>query len=238
MITMKIGDVMTRQVVSVGPEVHLKEVARLMVEHMVSGIPVVEPDGRVVGVVSEADFLVKERGAEAVRRRPLAWLLGESRATRAMLAKVTAVAAREAMTAPAITIEADRPVREAADLMVERRVNRLPVVDAAGALVGIVTRADIVRGFVRPDEELARVIRDEILVKAMWMDPHEIEVKVSHGNVELRGTVDRRSTAEVLAHLAGQVDGVVSVTSELTWRLDDSRLEADKPELLFPLTQR
>ncbi len=238
MITMKVGDVMTRQVVSVGPEAPLKEVARLMVEHMVSGIPVVEADGKVVGVVSEADFLVKERGTRAVRRRPLAWLLGESRATRAALAKVTAVAARDAMTAPAITISADRPVREAADLMVERRVNRLPVVDAAGVLVGIVTRADIVRGFVRPDEELARVIRDEILVKALWIDPHEIEVKVSHGNVELRGTMDRRSTAEVLAHLAAQVDGVVSVASELTWRLDDSRLEADRPELLFPLTQR
>lgn len=238
MITMKVGDVMTRQVVSVGPEAPLKEVARLMVEHMVSGIPVVEADGKVIGVVSEADFLVKERGTGAVRRRPLAWLLGESRATRATLAKVTAVAARDAMTAPAITIAADRPVREAADLMVERRVNRLPVVDAAGVLVGIVTRADIVRGFVRPDEELARVIRDEILVKALWLDPHEIEVKVSHGNVELRGMMDRRSTAEVLAHLAAQVDGVVSVASELTWRFDDSRLEADKPELLFPLTQR
>jgi CBS domain-containing protein len=238
MITMKVGDVMTTPVVSVRPEVPLKEVARLMVEHMVSGIPVVEADGRVVGVVSEADFLVKQRGAEAVRRRPLAWLLGESRATLATLSKVAAVAAREAMTSPAITIGADRPVREAADLMVERRVNRLPVVDAAGVLVGIVTRADIVRGFVRPDEELARVIRDEILVKALWMDPHEIDLKVTHGNAELRGTVDRRSTAEVLAHLAAQVDGVVSVTSELTWRLDDSRLEADKPDMLFPLTQR
>jgi CBS domain-containing protein len=237
MFTMLVRDMMTTTVVTATPETPLKEVARRMVERAVSGIPVVEADGRVIGVVSEADFLVKERGAEAIHRRPLAWLFGESRATRHAIEKVEAVVARDAMTSPAITIAADRSVRDAADLMIERRVNRLPVVDEAGGLVGIVTRADIVRAFVRPDQELARVIRTDILERSLWIDPHEIELSVSRGIVSVKGALDRRSTAEVLEELIGRVDGVVAVDADLTWRLDDSKVEADKPEMVFPLTR-
>jgi CBS domain-containing protein len=238
MFTMKVREMMTTAVVTATPETPLKEVARRMVERAVSGIPIVEADGRVVGVVSEADFLVKERGAEGIRHRPLAWLFGESRATRHAIEKVQAVVARDAMTSPAVTIAAERSVRDAADLMIERRVNRLPVVDEAGTLVGIVTRADIVRAFVRPDLELAGVIRKDILERSLWIEPHEIELSVSRGIVSVKGAVDRRSTAEVLEELVGRVDGVVAVDADLTWRLDDSKVEADKPEMVFPLTQR
>ncbi len=235
MITMKVRDVMTTSVITTTPETPLKEVARLMVEHAVSGIPVVDATGLVVGVVSEADLLVKERGADAVHHRPLAWLIGESQATRATLGKVAATAASDAMTAPPITIDAERPVREAADLMIERRINRLPVVGKAGRLLGIITRADIVRAFVRPDAELARIVRDDVVVRALWLDPKVIELSVERGTVHLKGTVERRSTAEILEHLAGQVDGVVSVVAELDWRFDDSKVEAERPEMLFPI---
>ena len=148
MISLKVRDVMTQDVVTVEPETPLKDVARLMIEYGVSGIPVVDPTGLVVGVVSEADLLVKERGEGGLSRRPLAWLLGESKTAERELVKIKAVAAREAMTRPALTIGPDRPLREAADLMIREQVNRLPVVGRAGRLVGIVTRADVVRAFV------------------------------------------------------------------------------------------
>jgi len=106
MFTMKVRDMMTTTVVTATPETPLKEVARRMVERAVSGIPVVDAEGRVLGVVSEADFLLKERGAEGIRHRPLAWLFGESRATRHAIEKVEAVFARDAMTSPAVTIAA------------------------------------------------------------------------------------------------------------------------------------
>ena len=149
MITLKVRDVMTTTVVTVTPETPLKDVAHLMIDHAVSGIPVVDRAGAVIGVVSEADLLVKERGAEGIHRRPLAGLFGDSKATRAQRDKVSAGLASQAMTSPAITIAPERPLRDAADLMIERKVNRLPVVGPDGELLGIVTRADVVRAFTR-----------------------------------------------------------------------------------------
>jgi CBS domain-containing protein len=118
--------------------------------------------------------------------------------------------------------------------MVERHVNRLPVVDD-DRLVGIVTRADLVGAFVRPDEELATVIADEVIRDTMWIEPAQVAVAVSEGVVTLSGTLDRRSTAEILAKLAAQVDGVVRVeASDLAWELDDRGMpaapERDVPE--------
>lgn len=237
MITLKVRDVMTTGVITVAPETPLKDVAHLMIDHAVSGIPVVDREGMVLGVVSEADLLVKERGLDAIHRRPLAGLIGDSRTTRAQREKVAAGLASQAMTAPAITIAADRSVRDAADLMIERRINRLPVVGPAGELLGIVTRADIVRAFTRTDAELERVIREEILRRALWIEPYDVDIRVEDGVVTARGTVDRRSTAEVLERLIGQVDGVVAVDADLDWRIDDSRVEAEKPEMVYPLSR-
>lgn len=237
MITMKIRDVMTSEVITVAPETPLKDVAHLMIDHAVSGIPVVDHEGVVIGVVSEADLLVKERGVERIHRRPLAGLIGDSKTTREQRDKVNAGLASQAMTSPAITIAPDRPLREAADLMIERRVNRLPVVGPDGALLGIVTRADIVRAFTRTDPDIERVVREEILKRALWIEPYELKIHVTDGIVAIRGTVDRRSTAEVLERLIGQVDGVVAVEADLDWRVDDSRIEAERPEMVYPLSR-
>jgi CBS domain-containing protein len=233
MISLKIRDVMTAEVITVAPETPLKDVAHLMIDHAVSGIPVVDHEGVVIGVVSEADLLVKERGVDAIHRRPLAGLIGDSKTTREQRDKVSAGLASQAMTSPAITIGPERPLREAADLMIERRVNRLPVVSAEGALLGIVTRADIVRAFTRTDAELERIVREEILRRALWIEPYELLVHVADGIVSIRGTVDRRSTAEVLERLIAQVDGVVAVDADLDWRVDDSRVEAERPEMVY-----
>lgn len=221
---MKVRDVMTSTVVTVTPDTTLHEVARLLTERRVSGAPVVRPDGTCIGVISEADLIVKERGRSVGRRGPLDWLLGESIDPEEQRRRA-ATQAEDAMSSPVITVEADRPLREAADLMIDRRVNRLPVV-VEDRVVGIVTRADLVRAYLRLDAEIEQVIREEILRHTMWLDPALFQVSVSEGIVEIRGRVDRRSTATILAKLIGLVDGVVAVHSELGWDLDDAKLEA------------
>ena len=133
--------------------------------------------------------------------------------------------------------EAESPVeyaeRHEIQAAVKRAINRLPVVED-GRLVGIVTRADLVRAYLRPDDELERVIRDEVLVKELWVDPADIEIRVERGVVHLRGTVDRRSTADLVARHVARVEGVVAVDSELAWRLDDSQIRAPAPDYFSP----
>jgi CBS domain-containing protein len=226
---MKVAQVMTRQVAAVRPETPLKDVAALMVSKGISGVPVVGDDGAVLGVVSEADFVIKERGREAVHHRLLARVFGESRQTLAELAKIEAQTAGAAMTSPAITVAANDTLRWAAEQMAALKINRLPVVDA-GRLVGIVTRADVVRAFVRPDAELARLVREEVLAKtAFWLEPEIFVVDVTDGVVHLGGRVERRSLADTIVEVIRDLGGVVGVTSGLTWELDDvAGREADE----------
>jgi CBS domain-containing protein len=215
---MNVKDVMSTEVISVGPATSLKEVARLLVEHRISGVPVVDAEGAVLGVVSEADLLVKERGFRAELGGPLAWLFRGEALDEA--AKLEARVAGEAMSAPAITITAHRPVAAAAAMMLEHGVNRLPVV-VQGELVGIVTRADLVRAFIRVDSDVARDIREEVVMRSMWLDPSVLEINVDAGEVVLRGRLDHRRDAELLPRLTARVPGVVTVRSELTWNEAD-----------------
>src|SRR5580765_3776523 len=150
---MRVQDVMTKTVHTVTPETPLKRVAAVLAALGISGLPVLDADGAVVGIVSEADILYKERLEPPARGR-LRTLLGPAQAD-AEKAKLEARTAGEAMTSPALTIGPRRPVAEAAGRMLDEHVNRLPVVDDAGRLLGIVTRADLVRAFVRTDDEIA-----------------------------------------------------------------------------------
>lgn len=228
-----VRELMTRPASSVRPDTPLKEVARLLIEHRISGMPVVDESGRVVGVISEGDLLVKEQGADAVRRRPLARIFGESRETRRQLAKVEARIAGDAMTSPPITIDASRPVTVAAALMVEHQVNRLPVTED-GRLAGIVTRADVVRAFTQSDAELAEAIREEVLLRAMWLDPARFTVEVSNGVATVRGQVERRSTAAMVERMVAMLPGVVGVTADVAWTVDDRDIEAPGPDYISP----
>jgi CBS domain-containing protein len=205
---------MTRDPVAVTPETSLQEVARLLVEHRISGVPVVGEDGVVVGVVSESDFVIKERGRDYLPSSSLAWLLGETREVRHEQQVVAARTAGEAMSRPAITIEGRiASVREAAITMIEHRINRLPVTED-GRLVGIVTRGDLVRVFARSDAELAEDVR-RVLRSA---DGIVIE-SVDRGVVRLAGTAASQAMAETTVHIAESVDGVVGVDAEhLTWQ--------------------
>jgi CBS domain-containing protein len=220
---MKVRDVMSHGVLSVAPTTPVKEVARLMATSGVSGVPVVDDSGTIVGVVSEADFLIKETGITRAANG-LERVLGRPIGSTDARSKAEAVTAAELMTAPAITIGPDATLTEAARVMVEQRINRLPV-ERAGQLIGIVSRADLVRAYLRPDEELLRVINEELIRSTLWVDPSLLDVRVVHGVVHLAGTLDHRSTATWLVALIRGLEGVVQVDdSGLHWATDDRRL--------------
>lgn len=211
-----VAEVMTRDVVTVGPDMPLKEAATVISERGVSGVPVCDDDGAVVGVLSESDLLVKQSGMRP--RGGLFSLLAEP-SEPTDLVKVHAHTAGRAMTAPAITVASEATVTEAARLMLERNLNRLPVVDD-GRLVGIVTRADLVRLFTRSDEDIAREIRESVARRMLWIEPERLQVDVDKGEVVLGGTVDTQSEEDMLLKLVPLVPGVVGVRSELRWEID------------------
>lgn len=211
---MNVSDVMTREVTTVTPETPLKDAARLLAAHRFSGVPVVDADGVVVGVLSEADILVKEGGHRETRHGVLHWLL-EPEAP-GLADKLGARTAGEAMTSPPVTIAADRPVRDVANTMLDEGVNRLPVVDADGRLVGLVTRGDLVRAFVRSDEAIRHEIETDVVRRILWVeDPAAIAVTVEQGVVTLEGEVRSQSDAELLPRFVERVPGVVAVESRL-----------------------
>ena len=209
---------MCRDVVTVRPSASLKDVARLLLERRISGVPVVSNDDRVLGVVSEGDIVFKERGVADANGHVYAWLFGAD--DEAALKREAATAA-EAMTIPPVTIEPQRTIAEAAELMVKRSVNRLPVV-SGGKLVGIVTRADLVRAFVRTDEELEREIREDVLRRTLWIDARDLRISVRNGHVVLDGVLERRTEVDLVSAYVARVPGVVAVDcSRLGWRDDD-----------------
>ena len=173
-----------------------------------------------MGVVSEADLLLKQE---------IAGLEGphffESAGRRETRRKALGERAADVMSSPAVTASPEMSVVEAARLMHRRKVKRLPVVDGAGRLVGILSRADVLRVFMRPDEEIRREIVDDVIVRALWLDPQPLRVAVSQGIVEFEGEVDRRSDVEALAALTLTVAGVVGVRTEgLAHRFADSHV--------------
>lgn len=224
---MKVADAMSVDVVTVSPETPLKDAAALLARHGISGLPVVEGEA-VVGVVSEADVVARSTGRRESRSL-LGALFGGDRHGE----NISGATVKDAMTSPAVTIAPGRQVADAARVMVERRVNRLPVVEDS-QLVGIVTRADLVRAFVRPDEELEREIREDVAETALWIDGRSLDVSVDRGAVRLGGEVERRADAELLERFTAAVPGVVSVDSELRWKFDDPKLPASDPRVPRP----
>lgn len=221
---MQVKDVMTIDVVGVGPEASLKEAARRMIAADISGLVVRDDRGALVGVISEADFVKTEAGRRARKRaRLLRWLSPEKEFPDAERR------VGDVMTTDVVTIGSDADHAEAARLMQKARVKRLPVVNESGDLVGLVSRSDILRAFARSDAEIVAELRDRVLRTVLWIDPKPVKIVCQNGNVSLSGLLETRSDADLLVELTRRLDGVVSVQSKLTWAVDNYEVEMVPP---------
>ncbi|MFI6931575.1 CBS domain-containing protein [Streptomyces sp. NPDC050287] len=228
----KIGSVMTTDVVRTEYGTPFKEVARLLADHRISGLPVVDEDEHVIGVISETDLMMHQAQApdpyEPNRRfRFTALTPGAKRRA----AKGKARTAGQLMSEPPVTVHADDSIVEAARVMAGRHVERLPVLDEEERLVGIVTRRDLLQVFLRPDAEIRREVIEEVLVRGLLLAPRSVDVLVTEGVVTLHGDMEHRSETEIAVSMARRIDGVVDVVDQLTYRLDDARLQPDEQAL-------
>jgi CBS domain-containing protein len=212
---MKVQEIMTTDVATTQPDALLKDAALELVRRGISGMPVVDGDRKVLGVISETDILAKESN-EPHGGGFLQWLVDPGDPW--IAARFDAVTVADAMTTPPRTIAPERPVAEAATVMLDEDVNRLPVVDTDGVLLGLVSRGDLVAAFVRSDAEIQREIEEDVVRRVMWLSPSTVEVKVSDGVVTLTGEVASGADAELLPKFARRVPGVVEVSSSLTHR--------------------
>ncbi len=213
-----VADVMTTAVATVRADTPYKEIVDVLIERGVSAVPVLDVVGHVVGVVSEADLLHKVELAGSLEAHRLL----ESRQHRSDRHKAAGTDAGDLMSAPAVTIPADATVRQAARLLEEGGIKRLPVVDRDGRLVGIVSRRDLLKGFLQSDDALRETIIDRILRRALWVSPEEVHVDVTEGVVTLTGRLDRKSLIPITIRLTEGVDGVVDVNARLTYSYDDT----------------
>jgi CBS domain-containing protein len=208
---------MTARVIAVRRDASFKEMAAMLRSSRISAFPVVEDGGRVIGVVSEADLLVKEAvlaDGTSVLAALRHWREDE---------KAAGLTAGDLMTAPAVTIGPDAPVADAARLMYDRRVKRLPVVTSAGVLVGIISRADVLSVFDCPDEQIRGEIVRDVLPRVLGTVPTDCEVTVRDGIVTLAGSVDSERDCRIVIEAVRHVQGVVAVRDRLSYPSDGYR---------------
>ncbi len=225
---MKLRTLMTRDLISVGPDASLKEAARRMVEAGVSGLPVTDSFAHLVGIVSEADFVATEADRRRERRAGLLRFL--FRDTEMPTGERLV---RDVMSTELITLGPDADHTEAARVMQRERIKRIPVVED-GRLVGLVSRSDIMRVFARSDLEIIEEINDHIMGDVLWIDPRRVTVRCDDGNVELRGRLETKTDADLLGKLVARADGVVSVANHLDWDVDNTRLETVGLPVMVP----
>ncbi|NJP88727.1 CBS domain-containing protein [Nonomuraea sp. FMUSA5-5] len=222
---MTVADVMTEKVVTVTAATPFKEIAETLISGGISAVPVTDDDRHVLGVVSEADLLRKEEFREQFYREgyqpPLRARMRHPKGRQ----KAAGDTAAELMTSPAVCVSPEASAVEAARLMDTHDVKRLAVVDYNGRLVGIVSRRDLVKLFLRADEDIAVEVREDILVRNLWVDTSGVEVEVHQGVVTLSGWMERRSEAGIAARMTHRVNGVVDVVDKLAWKQDDSLRE-------------
>ena len=228
----KVGSVMTTDVVRATYGTPFKEVARLLAAHRISGLPVVDEDDKVIGVISETDLVARQAATpEPYEPRRRFAFPGLTRGARRQAAKAHARTAGRLMTEPPITAHADDTIVEAARTMAQHQVERLPVLDEADRLVGIVTRRDLLQVFLRPDREIRYEVIEDVLGRTLWLPPRSIDVSVVEGVVTLTGHMERKSETEIALSMTARIDGVVGVVDRLTYRLDDARLRTQEHAL-------
>jgi CBS domain-containing protein len=220
MRTWQVSDVMTTNVATIGPETPYRDVVDLLAQRRISAVPVVDEFGRALGVVSETDLLHK---VELIGE-PHEWRLFEGHRRREARTKADAGKAGDLMTSPAITIYPSTPVAAAARMMDREQVKRLPVTDDLGRVVGIVTRGDLLKVHLRPDDDIRTDVTEEVVVRALGLRADAVTVTVAGGVVTLAGKLDRWTMTEAAVRLSRQVSGVVEVRDELTFDIDDRPL--------------
>jgi CBS domain-containing protein len=222
-----VQEIMTTRVIWVKKDATFREMAVALREHRVSAFPVVDDDRKVIGVVSEADMLTKE----ALDDEPgvLAGILH-----RRDQAKARGVTAGDLMTAAVVTVRPEDTVEHAAKLMYDRRVKRLPVTDAKGHLVGIISRADVLSVFDRTDEAIRKEITDDVLLGEFLTDPHIFSVAVKDGVVTLAGRPETSETGHEIVRRIRHLQGVVAVRDRLDYPLPESSAEPYDVVANFP----
>jgi CBS domain-containing protein len=211
-----VKDLMTTPVVTVEPTTPFKKIVARLAQHRVSAVPVVDDDNRVLGVVSEADLLLKEEFPEPDKDIPLWW----TKRARLERAKAAASVARDLMTVAVVSIAPEATAAEAARRMHTAGVKRLPVVEG-GRLVGILSREDLLKVFDRSDAAIRREIIEDVIVGEFMMAPSRFFLHVTDGVVVLQGRVERRSLLPYLVRAVQGVEGVVRVEDRLAYDLDD-----------------
>jgi CBS domain-containing protein len=205
-----VKDVMSTHVMAVREMASFKEIATRLREQRVSAFPVIDLDGKVIGVVSEADLLTKE-ALEGTVPRTLQSLRQRVRS------QVNAVTAADLMTKPAVTIGPGEPVSHAARLMFNKRVKRLPVTDDDGRLIGIVTRSDVLSVYSRPDPDIQREITQDLILCTFLCDPGRFTVTVKDGIVTIEGTPETASLGHDIIDAVRHTEGVVAVRDRLSY---------------------
>ncbi|MEU2421068.1 CBS domain-containing protein [Streptomyces sp. NPDC007851] len=221
-----VSDVMTRTVVALRRGAAFKDIVEAMRRWRVSGAPVLDDAGHVMGVVSEADLLRKEEFRDAAP--------GGAAGTRPRgdeLTTASAVTAGELMHTPAVTVRADATLPQAARSMARHGIKRLPVVDAQGVLVGIVSRADLLKVFLRDDEEIAEEIRRDVLPRLFADEAEPPRVGVRDGVVTLTGRVSDTTLVPLATGWVRGVEGVVDVDCALAGPRRRPDLDPDLPDV-------
>jgi CBS domain-containing protein len=206
-----VKDVMTTHVVAVRKNASFKDMAARLREHRVSAFPVLDEANKVIGVVSEADLLTKEALEFGVPGKISSILRHQEQA------KAAAIVAEDLMTKPPVTIGPNEFVTHAARLMYTRKVKRLPVVDADGRLIGIVSRTDVLSVYSRPDADIRHEITEGIILDTLLCDPSRFTVTVKDGIVTLEGMPETASVGHDLVEETRHVEGVVAVRDRLSY---------------------
>jgi CBS domain-containing protein len=212
-----VRDVMTTEVVAVEPSTPFKEVAAKLARHRISAVPVLDAGRRVLGVVTDSDLLLKQEHLDAEASIPLVW----SRRRRREREKAAAVVAGKLMTTPVTTVSPTATVSDAVRRLLAAGVQLSPVVDETDRLVGIVSRADLLTVFTRPDEAIETEIMDDVIADDFGMAPGRFFIQVDEGVVVLQGRAERRSLIALLVRAVHDVEGVVRVENRLTFDEDD-----------------
>jgi CBS domain-containing protein len=209
-----VKDVMSTHVIAVRQDAPYKDMAAMLHEQRVSAFPVLDDDNKVIGVVSEADLLTKEAVNDSM---PGAL---DSILRRREYARANALTAAELMTKPPVTIAPNAPVSQAARLMYSRRVKRLPVTSDDGTLIGIVSRADVLSVYNRPDADIEREITQDQILGMFLCDPGRFTVTVKDGIVTVEGTPESTVVGRDIIEAARHVEGVVAVRDRLSYLQD------------------